>query len=126
MPAGRGRGMPQPQPTAGPSSGNLSISYFSVKLNQYFNTGAREKTMPVGRGKPVQAQPAKGAAALPEIGKIQIAPVSTMKPPKRPGFGEIGRKIFLSANHFPVKISIGKLYHYDVEIKENVTAVLKR
>lgn len=55
-----------------------------------------------------------------------MGPPATMKPPKRPGLGGIGRRIILSANHFPVKISTGKLHHYDVEVKENVTAVLKR
>lgn len=64
---------------------------------------------------------------LPELGKLKLAPSSQFKPPKRPvPAASLRRQISLSANHFQVSVKKGTIYHYDVEDKETVTAVLKR
>ena len=41
-----------------------------------------------------------------------------LRPPKRPGYGKVGRSIKLRANFFRMDISprLSDLYHYDVEI----------
>ena len=44
-----------------------------------------------------------------------------LRPPKRPGYGTVGRPIKLRANFFRMNISprLSDLYHYDVEITPN-------
>ncbi|XP_048324124.2 protein argonaute 5-like [Ziziphus jujuba] len=42
--------------------------------------------------------------------------------PRRPGFGTVGRKCVVRANHFLVKIADCDLYHYDVTIRPEVTS----
>ena len=44
-----------------------------------------------------------------------------LRPPKRPGYGTVGRLIELRANSFRTRISprLSDLYHYDVEIEPN-------
>jgi eukaryotic translation initiation factor 2C len=44
-------------------------------------------------------------------------PFSSLQPPSRPNFGQVGRPIGLRANHFQVKIPTSTLYHYDVGIQ---------
>ena len=45
----------------------------------------------------------------------------SVRPPKRPGFGTVGRRIALRANFFRLTFSpkLTCLYHYDVEITPN-------
>lgn len=38
-------------------------------------------------------------------------------PPKRPGYGTIGKKVFVRANHFLVQLADRDLHHYDVSSK---------
>eukprot|EP00850_Spirogloea_muscicola_P007880 SM000041S15439 [mRNA] locus=s41:105499:111602:+ [translate_table: standard] len=43
-------------------------------------------------------------------------------PPPRPGYGTIGRKVVLRANHFAVTLQDITIYHYDVAITPSVTS----
>ena len=44
-----------------------------------------------------------------------------LRPPKKPGYGTVGRPIKLRANFFRMNMSprLSDLYHYDVEIEPN-------
>ena len=44
-------------------------------------------------------------------------PPTDIQPPLRPNFVQLGRPIFLKANHFQVKILTCILYHYDIAIQ---------
>ncbi|KAG6682438.1 hypothetical protein I3842_13G141500 [Carya illinoinensis] len=43
-------------------------------------------------------------------------------PPKRPGYGTIGKKVFVRANHFLVELADKDLHQYDVSITPEVTS----
>ncbi|GAB2285479.1 argonaute 5 [Dionaea muscipula] len=45
----------------------------------------------------------------------------SMKPPARPGYGKIGMKCMVRANHFMVDVADRDLHHYDVAITPEVT-----
>ncbi|KAG6682426.1 hypothetical protein I3842_13G141200 [Carya illinoinensis] len=42
--------------------------------------------------------------------------------PKRPGYGTIGKKVFVRANHFLVEVADKDLHHYDVSITPEVAS----
>ncbi|XP_059429807.1 protein argonaute 5-like [Corylus avellana] len=42
--------------------------------------------------------------------------------PKRPGYGTIGKKTFVRANHFLVEVADKDLHHYDVSITPEITS----
>ncbi|MED6155463.1 argonaute 5 [Stylosanthes scabra] len=62
-----------------------------------------------------------------EVEKLALQPVApssskALRPPARPGFGRMGVKIKIRANHFLVEIADRNLHHYDVAITPEVTS----
>nr|XP_040246048.1 protein argonaute MEL1-like [Aegilops tauschii subsp. strangulata] len=62
----------------------------------------------------VLARPAAAAAATQEEqAEADLAPVSGLAHPARPGAGTIGKKVMIRANHFLVNVADNNLFHYD-------------
>ncbi|KAF3455136.1 hypothetical protein FNV43_RR05584 [Rhamnella rubrinervis] len=71
------------------------------------------------------AQSSSTSKALVEGQQLQQAPPASSKSvrfPRRPGFGTVGRKIVVRANHFLVEVADRDLHQYDVSIKPEVTS----
>ncbi|CAK7332083.1 unnamed protein product [Dovyalis caffra] len=47
---------------------------------------------------------------------------SAIVPPPRPGYGKLGKKCVIRANHFAVEVSDRDLFHYDVAITPEITS----
>ncbi|PWA91206.1 Argonaute/Dicer protein, PAZ [Artemisia annua] len=115
---GRGRGA---QPVAAssrvPTDGmrNLSIG-----------TSTPVASVPVQPQPPMQ-QIAKTTTTQTEAVSLPLVPSSTkhIKPPARPGFGTVGRKIMVTANHFLVQLGDKNPHQYDVTITPEVTSKAK-
>ncbi|CAA7399444.1 unnamed protein product [Spirodela intermedia] len=65
---------------------------------------------------------APSASAQPPASPPILVPSSskTIRPPARPGFGTVGEKITLRANHFLVKLPQKEIFHYDVAITPEI------
>ncbi|PWA91147.1 PAZ domain-containing protein [Artemisia annua] len=102
---GRGRGAPQPQAQPSPSA-----TATARQMEQMTITPA-----------PAMQQAVVGTPAA------AVAPSSTkkMKAPPRPGFGSIGKKCVIHANHFLVNLGNKDPYQYDVTISPEVTSKTK-
>lgn len=52
----------------------------------------------------------------------QAPPVSSkgITPPSRPGFGTLGRKLLVRANHFVVQVADNDICHYDVSSSPSI------
>ncbi|XP_020973401.1 protein argonaute 5 isoform X2 [Arachis ipaensis] len=64
-------------------------------------------------------------AGVEKLALQPAAPLSSSKAlriPRRPGFGTLGKKIQVRANHFLVQVADRDLHHYDVAITPEVTA----
>ena len=86
-PQPRPQPQPQPQPQSQPSSSTVADLARGV-----------ERTVTL-----------QDRAAQPSSSKALV-------PPKRPGYGSIGKKIRVRANHFLVEVADRDLHHYDVSI----------
>ena len=62
------------------------------------------------------APPAPAAGRSEAQGPPQAPPLSSkgITPPSRPGFGTLGRKLLVRANHFVVQVADNDICHYDV------------
>ncbi|GKD12324.1 PAZ domain-containing protein [Tanacetum coccineum] len=81
---------------------------------------------------PVQPQPpmqqiAKTTTTQTEAVLLPLVPSSSklIKPPARPGFGTVGRKVMITANHFLVQLGDKNPRQYDVTITPEVTSKTK-
>nr|GEX94167.1 PAZ domain-containing protein [Tanacetum cinerariifolium] len=103
---GRGRGRGSPHPQSSPSS--------SSTVRQFENLAITPAQAPM-------------QAAVVETPAPSVAPSSSkkMKAPARPGFGTVGRKCVINANHFLVEIGNKDPYQYDVAISPEVTSKTK-
>jgi hypothetical protein len=52
------------------------------------------------------------------MAQAAVRPVSTkaLTPPRRPGYGTVGKKDMVRANHFLVKVANTDIHHYDVSL----------
>ncbi|XP_057483744.1 protein argonaute MEL1-like [Actinidia eriantha] len=86
----------------------------------------RTLTLQPSTGPSVQAQPSpRSPAQPPPQPSVQTPPPSSSKsyrPPARPGFGSVGRRCIVRANHFLVEVVDKDLHHYDVAITPEVTS----
>ncbi|KAI4383767.1 hypothetical protein MLD38_009569 [Melastoma candidum] len=55
------------------------------------------------------------------VGQVAVSSKG-MKFPDRPGYGTVGRKCMVKANHFLLEVSQRDLHHYDVSISPEVTS----
>ena len=77
------------------------------------------------RSPPLAVDPEIGSLSSDVLRQLHIEPVETpvsvapssaksIRPPLRPGFGTLGTKVTVATNHFPVKVSLPEIFHYDV------------
>ena len=83
------RPQPQPQPQSQPQPSSSTVADLARGV---------ERTVTL-----------QDRAAQPSSSKALV-------PPKRPGYGSIGKKIRVRANHFLVEVADRDLHHYDVSI----------
>lgn len=89
---GRGRGAPQQQSSPSPSTTARQLEQMTITPAPAMQQAVVQTPAPA------------------------VAPSSSkkMKPPARPGFGTIGRKCVIHANHFLVDLGNKDPYQYDV------------
>uniref|UniRef100_A0A5B6ZDV3 Protein argonaute N-terminal domain-containing protein n=1 Tax=Davidia involucrata TaxID=16924 RepID=A0A5B6ZDV3_DAVIN len=99
-----------PSPSQLPSSSAPTPSTASLSLDV-------EKKLTLGSPAPIQqpSQPSTSLQPLPASSKA-------LRPPARPGFGTVGRKCVVRANHFLVQVADNDLHHYDVSITPEVSS----
>uniref|UniRef100_A0A7N2QXA9 Uncharacterized protein n=1 Tax=Quercus lobata TaxID=97700 RepID=A0A7N2QXA9_QUELO len=68
---------------------------------------------------PPQSQPQPSPSSVAELasGVERTVTLQDRAPPRRPGYGNVGKKIQVRANHFLVEVADIDLFHYDVSIK---------
>ncbi|CDP07006.1 unnamed protein product [Coffea canephora] len=125
---GRGRGRdggrgsssgynaPPPQPAGASAAGSSSsASTISRELEQKLTFQASSS----GSEVPVQRP---GEQAVTEERKLPPASSKATRFPQRPGFGTVGQKCVVRANHFLVGVADRDLHHYDVSITPEVSS----
>ncbi|XP_073158792.1 protein argonaute MEL1 [Henckelia pumila] len=129
---GRGRGRGSYGPTS-PSVASSSVQTFEsvplsptppvvVALSQDLE---QRLTVAPPASAEVHPQPVEHDLAVENPrGKQQLPPVSSkaLPQPARPGFGTMGQKVTVRANHFLVQVADRDLHHYDVSITPEVTS----
>ncbi|KAL0669300.1 hypothetical protein Bca4012_032004 [Brassica carinata] len=115
--AGRGNAAPVASSSSSPPSGAVSGVIGAGDVAS--SSSVREKPKASGSSD-------SGSSLGQELAeKVQIttAPPSSSKAvtfPVRPGFGKLGKKVTIRANHFLVQVADRDLYHYDVSITPEV------
>ncbi|PSR89903.1 Protein argonaute like [Actinidia chinensis var. chinensis] len=97
-------------------STSSSVSYITREVE-------RTLTLQPSTTPSVQAHQSPQSSVQPS--PVQTPPPSSSKsyrPPARPGFGSIGRRCIVRANHFLVQVVDKDLHHYDVAITPEVTS----
>ncbi|GKA86276.1 argonaute 1-like protein [Tanacetum coccineum] len=90
----------------------------------------------IGTSTPVASVPVQPQPPMQQIAKttmntavvsLPLVPSSSklVKPPARPGFGSVGKKIMITANHFLVQLGDKNPHQYDVTITPEVTSKTK-
>ncbi|XP_023519443.1 protein argonaute 5 [Cucurbita pepo subsp. pepo] len=105
---------PTPQPTPVASRPPLETS-----------AGASSSSSTTAALSQPEASSSRIEAQLEKTLVLQNVPPSSSKAmtvAKRPGYGTIGRKVVVRANHFLVQVEDKDLYHYDVSITPEVTS----
>ncbi|RZC76718.1 hypothetical protein C5167_000873 [Papaver somniferum] len=110
---GRGRGAPAPPLSS--TSSYSSSSLPEVGSSSRSSTSVDLLTQDVQKTLPIQESVSTVTATPPASSKA-------VKYPARPGFGTIGAKCVVKANHFLVKLVDKDLHHYDVSITPEVTS----
>ncbi|XP_028079102.1 protein argonaute 1C-like [Camellia sinensis] len=72
----------------------------------------------------LQSPPPAAAQSSSFVQKPAQPPSSmkSLRPPARPGYGTVGRRCIVRANHFLVDVADRDLHHYDVTIAPEVTS----
>nr|GEV17382.1 protein argonaute 1-like [Tanacetum cinerariifolium] len=76
---------------------------------------------------PPMQQTAKTTMTQTEVVSLPLVPSSSklIKPPARSGFGMVGRKVMITANHFLIQLGDKNPHQYDVTITPEVTSKTK-
>lgn len=114
---GGGGGYNAPPPTslsvsATPSQPSLPETAASLPLEMQKVTLAATTSNPAPATQP-RGPPAAASIPPPASSKA-------VRPPPRPGFGKLGMKVIIKANHFLVEVADRDLNHYDVSISPEV------
>nr|GMD25443.1 protein argonaute 5 [Ipomoea batatas] len=123
---GRGRGpsahnvpspaqIPAPSATAPPAS---TAQRLSRDLDQKLTL--QTESHPAVAESPASSPPASSKAAVAESPALPPASSKAVRFPTRPGFGKVGMRCVVRANHFLVDIADRDLNHYDVTITPEV------
>ncbi|KAK9290108.1 hypothetical protein L1049_008272 [Liquidambar formosana] len=134
---GRGRGgrtsgggySATPPPTQTPDSYEAGSSS-STSVSRTIRDVEQKLTL---QSPPAQAPPAEsGTPAMQTPQSMQVSPVPQPAPPPassksvpfalRPGYGTVGMKCVIKANHFLVELAEKDLHHYDVSITPEVVS----
>ncbi|VFQ77819.1 unnamed protein product [Cuscuta campestris] len=123
LPGGRGGSGPYAGGRGGPAppAHNVPPSTIPPALPDQIS---RMSLQPEAKPSPVvQAPVAKEQGSTSE--RLPVLPPASSKDvrfPARPGFGKLGQKCYVRANHFLVELSDRDLHHYDVTITPEVTS----
>ncbi|CAK9150489.1 unnamed protein product [Ilex paraguariensis] len=118
---------PAPAPAPAPASSSSSAS-LSRDMQQKLTIQSAAPAQPAVsvQTPPVIQMPQQSvqAPAQPVQEPVQPPPLSSKaeRPPTRPGYGTVGRKCIVRANHFLVQVAERDLHHYDVSINPEVTS----
>ncbi|KAL8214340.1 hypothetical protein R6Q57_003789 [Mikania cordata] len=107
---------------------NMSIGSSSTEQGgERVNATVQVSQQPPMQQRPVQTQPEKVADAPTAPLAVPLVPTSSKKVdrPARAGFGTIGRRCVVKANHFLVDIGQKDPHQYDVAISPEVTSKTK-
>ncbi|XP_022860648.1 protein argonaute MEL1-like [Olea europaea var. sylvestris] len=140
--AGAGRGQ-QPTPSSGRGGGchgrgpygacnapPSTVYSSTVQYNPALSSSAlsdeveRKLTLDTSVSSSSQPEQPASVAVLEQAEQHRPPPVSSkgMRFPVRPGFGTVGRKVIVKANHFLVQVAERDLTQYDVSISPEVTS----
>ncbi|KAF7823308.1 protein argonaute 5-like isoform X1 [Senna tora] len=130
---GPGRGGPTNVPVSTHATAPAPASYGSPAPAPASSSSSASSVPPAAVSTPpvTTDAPSLGSAStskdVPEIEKLSLqpsAPSSTkaVRFCDRPGFGRIGRKLHVRANHFLVDVANGDFHHYDVSITPEITS----
>ncbi|MCD9641208.1 argonaute 5 [Datura stramonium] len=119
-----------------PQQPSMTVSSLSREVEQKLSlqpsssvqppvTGQRvQQPAPVAQpvGPPVTARPVQQPAPATAVQPPKPLPESSksIRVPPRPGYGTVGRKCLIRANHFLVQVADRDLHHYDVTISPEV------
>ncbi|XP_026414046.1 protein argonaute MEL1-like [Papaver somniferum] len=127
---GRGRGAPTtPVSSPSPSSSSISSSIPEVGASSRSSTSSLPEVGSSSRSSTsvdLLTQDVQKTLTIQEsVSTVTATPPASSKAvkyPARPGFGTIGAKCVVKANHFLVKLADKDLHHYDVSITPEVTS----
>ncbi|CAI9774583.1 unnamed protein product [Fraxinus pennsylvanica] len=113
---------PPPSSQPVPPIPTVPVSSLSGEVEQKLTlqpSASSSSSVPVA--KPVQQAPPVDAA---QSKQQQLPPASSkaIRMPARPGFGKVGARMIVKANHFLVNVADRDLSHYDVSITPEVTS----
>ena len=116
--AGGGRGDADGRRAGGREGGGrgrgTAPSSFSPVVSQPSSVASPSTSAPPQRQP--QPQPSPSSVAELASGVERTVTLQDRAPPRRPGYGNVGKKIQVRANHFLVEVADIDLFHYDVSI----------
>nr|WGH50461.1 argonaute 5 [Nicotiana benthamiana] len=103
-------------PASQPQRPAMTVSSVSREVEQKLSL------QPSSSQRPVVVQPVQQPAPATGVQPLQPPPASSksIRAPSRPGYGTVGRKCLIRANHFFVHVADRDLHHYDVTISPEV------
>ncbi|KAA8544172.1 hypothetical protein F0562_022192 [Nyssa sinensis] len=116
--------VPSPSEIASSSAAAPSTTLLSRDVEKKLTLGSPAPTQspPPPPPQQSQSQPSVQAPAETTL-SVQPPPSSkALRPPLRPGYGTVGRKCVVRANHFLVQVADRDLHHYDVSITPEVSS----
>ncbi|WJX44066.1 argonaute 5 [Trifolium repens] len=121
------RNQPKPSPAPSPS-GRGSGGGLNVRPPAPITVTATPSVAGSSSAPPTHPSPATVSTETltAEVQKLslQSAPASqkAIRFPNRPGYGQLGKKIQVRANHFRLQVADRDLHHYDVSISPEITS----
>ncbi|XP_051134419.1 protein argonaute MEL1-like isoform X2 [Andrographis paniculata] len=130
--AGRGRGgggyppssLSSSAPPFQPPAAVAPVASLAREMEQKMTLQASSSTAPVPAPAPRPAPATVPAVVMPPAGGERLPPASTkaVRNAPRPGYGTVGTKVVVRANHFLTTVADRDLCHYDVTITPEVTS----
>lgn len=130
--SGRSPGYNAP-PMNYPQQPSMAVSSMTREVEQKLSLQPSSSANPPARSQPVQQPPPAEQLPVAAIPVHQAGPSTSVQPPKplpassknigvppRPGYGSLGQKCLVKANHFLVEVADRDVHHYDVTISPEV------
>ncbi|KAK9279006.1 hypothetical protein L1049_012681 [Liquidambar formosana] len=111
---------PAPAPATSPAAYQASASTPVPSQAAQASTSAAASTLSHDVEKKLTLHPPAPTQA--PVDKLPPSSSKAIRFPRRPGFGTVGRKCVVRANHFLVEVADMDLHHYDVTITPEVTS----